>query len=133
MTSGIKVLLIDDETVFVNSLTNVLNRRGMSVQGVSDGFKALELLSKETFDVLVLDMRMPGMDGVAVLKAIRERDALTPVIVLTGHVNMKQSTEALKQGASEVVLKPCPIDILISCIENAYERKRFAEDVAERS
>ena len=132
MTSRIRVLLIDDETVFVDSLTKVLTRRGFRVQSASDGLKALELLTNEIFDVLVLDMRMPVMDGIATLKAIRERDALTPVVVLTGNPNMKQLAEALKEGAADVVLKPCPVDMLVSCIENAYERKCCAIDVANK-
>jgi len=131
MTSGIRVLLIDDEKVFVDSLTNVLTRRGMKAQSAPDGYRALELLTNEQFDVLVLDLRMPGMDGLSVLKAIRERDTLTPVLLLTGHIDFKQVSEALKEGAAEVVLKPCPVDILISCIENAYERKCFATEVAQ--
>jgi DNA-binding NtrC family response regulator len=132
MTSGIRVLVIDDETVFVDALTNVLTRRGIKVQGVPDGYKALELLTNEEFDVLVLDLRMPGMDGLATLKAIRERDALTPVILLSGNIDLKQVSDALKEGAAEVLLKPCPVDILVSSIENAFERKGFATEVAEK-
>ena len=132
MTSRIRVLLIDDETVFVDNLAGILTRRGMKVQSIDDGLKALDLLSSELYDVLVLDLRMPGMDGVEVLKAIRERDVHTPVIVLTGHVSIKQLAEALKEGAVEVLLKPCQIDTLISCIENAHERKVFATQVAEK-
>jgi len=130
-TNGIRVLLIDDEKVFVDSLTRVLTKRRMKVQSAPDGYRALELLANEGFDVIVLDLRMPGMDGLATLKAIRERDALIPVIVLTGHVDLKQVSEALKEGASEALLKPCPVETLVSSIENAYERKRFATEVAE--
>jgi DNA-binding NtrC family response regulator len=132
MTGRIRVLLIDDETVFVDNLAGILTRRGMQVQSVNDGLKALDLLTNELYDVLVLDLRMPGMDGVELLKAIRERDIHTPVIVLTGNMNIKQLTEALKEGVAEVVLKPCRIDTLISCIENTYERKTFATQVEEK-
>ncbi len=131
MTSQIRVLMIDDETVFVNSLTKVLTRRGIGVQSAPDGHKGLALLTNEGFDVIVLDMRMPGMDGLATLKAIRERDALIPVILLTGHIDLKQVSEALKAGAAEVLLKPCPVENLVSSIENAYERKGFAAEVSE--
>ena len=110
----------------------MLTRRGIRVQSAPDGLKALELLTNEGFDVIVLDMRMPGMDGLATLKAIRERDALTPVVVLTGNIDLKQVSEALKEGAAEVLLKPCPVERLVSCIENAYERKGFATEVAEK-
>jgi DNA-binding NtrC family response regulator len=92
----------------------------------------LELISREEFDVLVLDLRMPGMDGLATLKAIRQRDALTPVILLTGNIELKQVSDALQEGVAEVLLKPCPVDILVSSIENAYERKGFATEVAEK-
>jgi DNA-binding NtrC family response regulator len=130
MTSRIRVLLIDDETVFVDGLAGVLTRRGMKVQSVNDGLKALDLLTNELYDILVLDLRMPGMDGVELLKAIRERDIQTPVIVLTGHVSIKQLAEVVKEGVAEVVLKPCRIDALISCIENTHERRVFATEVA---
>jgi DNA-binding NtrC family response regulator len=123
--------MIDDETVFVNSLTKVLTRRGIGVQSAPDGHKGLALLTNEGFDVIVLDMRMPGMDGLATLKAIRERDALIPVILLTGHIDLKQVSDALKAGAAEVLLKPCPVENLVSSIENAYERKGFAAEVSE--
>ncbi len=133
MSNGIRVLLIDDETVFVESLTKVLTRRGMNVQSASNGARSLELLTDDGFDVIVLDMRMPGMDGLATLRAIRDRDPLTPVILLTGHIDLKQVSEALKAGAAEVLLKPCPVQDLVSCIENAHERKGFALEVAEKS
>lgn len=133
MSNGIRVLLIDDETVFVESLTKVLTRRGMNVQSASNGARSLELLTDDGFDVIVLDMRMPGMDGLATLRAIRDRDPLTPVILLTGHIDLKQVSEALKAGAAEVLLKPCPVQDLVSSIENAHERKGFALEVAEKS
>ena len=129
MSDRIRVLLVDDETVFVESLTKVLSKRGMSLQSAQNGQIALELLTNDEYDVIVLDLRMPVMDGLATLKAIRDRDALTPVLLLTGHIDMKQVSEALRQGAAEVLLKPCPVDTLVSAIENAYERKGFARDV----
>lgn len=131
MTSQIRILMIDDETVFVNSLTKVLTRRGIEVQSAPDGNTGLALLTNGGFDVIVLDMRMPGMDGLATLKEIRERDTLTPVILLTGHIDLKQVSEALKVGAAEVLLKPCPVENLVSSIENAFERKGFAVEVSE--
>ncbi|MHB8123560.1 MAG: response regulator [Desulfuromonadaceae bacterium] len=134
MTNRIRVLLIDDETVFVDGLVGVLTRRGMQVQSVNDGLKALDLLANELYDVLVLDLRMPGMDGVELLKAIRERDVQTPVIVLTGNVSIKQLAEVVKECVAEVLLKPCRIDTLVSCIENVHERKvcAIAMQVAEK-
>jgi DNA-binding NtrC family response regulator len=132
MSDPIRVLLIDDEQIFVDSLTKILRRRGMKVLSAPNGAAGLELLSKEEVDIIVLDVRMPGMDGIATFQAIRERDSLTPVIFLSGHIDIKQVAQALKDGCAEVLLKPCPIDNLVSCIEDAYERKCCAQDVAEK-
>ncbi len=133
MSNPIRILLIDDEQIFVESLSKVLHRRGMVVQSAGNGAAGLELLSGQEFDVIVLDVRMPGMDGIATFKAIRERDSLTPVIFLSGHIDIKQVAQALKDGCAEVLLKPCPIDNLVSSIENAYERKCCLLDVAEKT
>jgi len=132
MTSSIRVLLIDDETVFSESLTKVLTRRGMSVQSCPDGLAALELLKTEQFDVIVLDQRMPGLDGLATLKAIQEHDNLTPVVFLSGNISLNEVSEALKQGAADFLQKPCPVENLVSCIENVFERRGFASEVAEK-
>ncbi len=131
MTNRIRVLLVDDEKVFTDSLTKVLIKRGINVQTAADGYKALKLLRNGGLDVIVLDMRMPGMDGLDTLKAIREHDTLTPIILLTGYIDVKQVSDALKEGASEVLFKPCPVENLVSCIEDSYERKGFAAEVAE--
>lgn len=133
MVDGIRVLLIDDEKIFVDSLTRVLRRRGMEVRGAANGAEGLEALSREQFDAIVLDVRMPGMDGIATFKAIRERDAVTPVIFLSGHIDIKQVSQALKDGCAEVLLKPCPMDQLVSSIEDAAERKHCLIDVAGKS
>lgn len=133
MSDAIRVLLIDDEQIFVDSLTKVLRRRGMVVQSAPNGAAGLELLAKAEVDVVVLDVRMPGMDGIATFKAMRERDTATPVIFLSGHIDIKQVSQALKDGCAEVLLKPCPIDNLVSSIEDAYERKCYALDVAEKT
>jgi DNA-binding NtrC family response regulator len=132
MSNSIRVLLIDDETVFVDSLTKVLTRRGMIVQSAPDGHTALELLKNEQFDVIVLDQRMPGLDGVSTLKAIQQNDTLTPVVFLSGNINLNQVSEALKLGAADVLLKPCPVENLVCCIENVYERRCFATEVEEK-
>ncbi|HOI94351.1 MAG TPA: response regulator [Syntrophobacter fumaroxidans] len=132
MAESIRVLLIDDEVLFTESLLKVLRRRGMAVRTAPDGPTGLELLSKEESDVIVLDVRMPGMDGLATFKAIRELDPVTPVIILSGNIDMKEVSEALKMGCDEILLKPCPLDTLVSSIENAYERKCFSMDVAQK-
>jgi len=132
MAESIRVLLIDDEVLFTESLLKVLRRRGMAVRTAPDGPTGLDLLSKEESDVIVLDVRMPGMDGLATFKAIRELDPVTPVIILSGNIDMKEVSEALRMGCDEILLKPCPLDTLVTSIENAYERKCFSMDVAQK-
>ncbi|MFH0729143.1 MAG: response regulator [Pseudomonadota bacterium] len=122
-----RVFLIDDEKLFVESLTKVLRKREMAVRSTHSGADAIDILSTETFDVIVLDIKMPGMDGVATLKAIRDKGITTPVIILTGHMDIERVTEVLKTGAAELLLKPCPVETLVCAIENAHERMTTAE------
>jgi DNA-binding NtrC family response regulator len=130
MTSGIRVLLVDDETVFSDSLTKVLTRRGMRVVSAPDGQRALKLLEERGFDVIVLDLRMAGMGGLATLRAIRERDGQTPVLILTGHMDSNEVSEARKGGVTEILFKPCPVVNLVLSIQNAYTSNVSATEVS---
>jgi DNA-binding NtrC family response regulator len=132
MSDAIRVLLIDDERMFVESLTKVLRKRGMEVQAAHDGLEGLELLKTAEVDVIVMDLRMPGMDGLATLEKIRVQDSLTPVILLTGHIDISRVTQVMNKGATEVLLKPCPVETLVSAIENACELKDITREVADK-
>jgi DNA-binding NtrC family response regulator len=116
----IQVLMVDDEAAFCESLSKILRRRGLEIVTAPNGVEALKLL---------LDLRMPILDGIATLERIRKRDDSTPVIVLTGAPELKKVSAAMNMGASEVLTKPCSIDTLISVIENAAERRRAALEV----
>ena len=130
-SKSIRVLLIDDERIFVESLTKVLKRRGMEVKAAFDGLSALKLLSSEESDVIVLDLRMPGMDGLAVLQEIRAKDSLTPVILLTGHLDIDRVVQIMDKGVALVLLKPCPVETLVSAIENASESKAISKEIID--
>ena len=130
-SKSIRVILIDDERIFVESLTKVLKRRGMEVKAAFDGLSALKLLSYEEPDVIVLDLRMPGMDGLAVLEEIRAKDSLTPVILLTGHLDIDRVVQVMDQGVAQVLLKPCPVETLVSAIENASESKAISREIID--
>lgn len=127
MSDLTRVFLIDDEKLFVESLTKVLRKRQMVIRSTHSGAEAIDILSSEIFDVIVLDIKMPGMDGVATLKAIRDKGITTPVIILTGHMDIERVTEVLKLGATEFLLKPCGVETLVCAIENAHERMTLAE------
>lgn len=129
MGSGIRVLLVDDEELYADSLAKVLRRRGMDVFTARDGQSALSWLEGAQADVIVLDLKMPGMDGIATLKEIRKSDPLTPVIMLTGHIDLEKVTRALEGGVGDILLKPCPVDSLAAAIENARERRLAAQAV----
>lgn len=132
MGSGIRVLLIDDEELYAESLAKVLRRRGMEVSTAKDGQSGLAWLSENQAEVIVLDLKMPGMDGIATLQEIRKRDPMTPVIMLTGHIDLEKVTKALEGGVGDILLKPCPVDSLAAAIENARERKLAAQAVKEK-
>jgi two-component system OmpR family response regulator len=124
-----RVLLVDDEQEFVESLAKVLRRRGMTVVTAHDGQNALALASREEFDAIVLDLTMPGMDGVATLSALRRTDRLTPVLLLSAHAEVDRAARALSLGAADFLLKPCPVDDLVAALEDARERKGYARSL----
>ncbi|MGD9157894.1 MAG: response regulator [Desulfobacteraceae bacterium] len=120
---GSKILLVDDEVVFTGNMARLLNKRGYWVTAVDNGESALQELEKQDFDVVVLDIKMPGLDGIATLKEIAKMDLLTQVLILTGHGSVDTAIEALKLGAYDYLTKPCEIDELIEKIEGAWGKK----------
>ncbi len=120
----IKVLLADDEREFTNILSKVLRRRGFDVEEANDGGSALAALSRQWFDVVLLDVKMPGQDGLQILGEIKSRVPSPEVILLTGHVSSIEESDGLKTGAFAYLLKPHPISEIIDCIEAAAARSR---------
>jgi DNA-binding NtrC family response regulator len=118
-----KVLLVDDEVVFANNMSKLLNRRGYQVTAVNGGEAALRALMESSFDVMVLDLKMPGMDGIATLHEMRKLGLFTEVLVLTGHGSIDTALEAIQLGAYDYLTKPCDIAELVSKIEAALEKK----------
>jgi DNA-binding NtrC family response regulator len=130
MPAPVRVLLADDEVIYIESLAKVLRKRGLVAKTTYNGVDALAAATNEEFDVIVLDLRMPGLDGLETLRRVRELDPLTPVLLLTGHADVERTTEALKDGATDILLKPCTLDTLLSSIEDAHERKVYAKQAA---
>jgi two-component system OmpR family response regulator len=120
----IKVLLVDDEREFTRILSKVLGRRGLEVEVADDGGSALAALSRQWFDVVLLDVKMPGQDGIQILGEIKSRMPSPEVILLTGHVSVAEECDGLKTGAFAYLLKPHPITDIIGCIEAAAARSR---------
>ena len=122
-----RILLVDDETVFANNMSKLLNRRGYQVTAVNSGDAALQTLMDNSFDVMVLDLKMPGMDGIAMMHEMRKLGLFTEVLVLTGHGSIDTALEAIQLGAYDYLTKPCEIAELVSKIEAALERKTTKE------
>jgi two-component system, OmpR family, response regulator len=116
---GIKVLLVDDEVEFTASMRRVLARRGFEVDVADGGLAALPMMTQKRFDVVVLDIKMPGMDGIRVLAEIKRRYPSTQVIMLTGHFSFDGEEDPSQPGAFAHLLKPIPIMKLVDIIRDA--------------
>jgi DNA-binding NtrC family response regulator len=124
---AIRVLLVDDEDDFRTTLANRLRKRKLEVTEAESGRSAINLLRQGTFDVVVLDVRMPGMDGIETLKQIKTDHPLVEVIMLTGHASVESGIEGMRLGAFDYLMKPCDINDLINKIRDAYQRKLVQE------
>lgn len=120
-----KVLIIDDERDFIETMEKRFRFRKIPVTAALSGAAALEILSREEFDVAILDVRMPGMDGLDTLKEIKKRYPLMEVIMLTGHGSIESGTRGMSLGAYDYVLKPVDFSELLDKVEKAGERKRL--------
>ena len=119
----IKVLLVDDEEAFVNTLAQRLKMRELNVNTVYDGEQALSIVKSQEPDVMVLDLKMPGLHGMDVLKEIRKAYPNMQVIILTGHGTEKDEEEARRLGGFDFLRKPADIDTLVGKIKEAYAEK----------
>lgn len=126
--SDFKVLLVDDEQAFLSTFLKRLKKRNINVEAVTSGEEALEYVQHNSPDVIILDVKMPGMDGITVLSKIKQEFPLLEVILLTGHANMEVAAEGMELGAFDYILKPASLDELIFKIEDAYKRKTLQEE-----
>lgn len=119
MMRSIRVLLVDDEAPFTSVLAKRLTRRGLSVCTASDSGEAYTLLETGAYDVLVLDMQMPGVDGLQLFKAIRQRFGAVEVIFLSGKSGMEDMVQSFNAGAFDYLRKGTSIEILERRIRDA--------------
>jgi len=122
-----RVLIVDDEPDFLETIVKRLRKRRIDATGISSGKAALELLEGQHFDVVILDVRMPGMDGIETLREMKRMRPLMEVIMLTGHASVESGVEGMQQGAFDYVMKPAEIDDLIEKVRQAYQRKSMHE------
>lgn len=122
-----RILVVDDEEKFVDYLFKRLINRGYDVVISLNGEDAIEKVKAQNFDVVVLDVLMPGIDGIDTLREIKKIKPLTEVIMLTGHASVESGIEGMKLGAYDYLMKPCETEELVSKINKAYEKKAEQE------
>ena len=120
-----RVLLIDDEKELLEVLSERLRTRGMTVQTAESGEEALRIIEDSTFDAVVLDLAMPGLDGVETLRRMKEIRPKIQVILLTGHATVQKSIEVMKLGAMDLLEKPTDLKVLLEKIEEASSKRAF--------
>jgi DNA-binding NtrC family response regulator len=118
-----RVLLVDDEPEFLEAMAERMRTRGLNVTTAASAREALELVGKETFDAVILDLMMPGMDGLEAFKALRAGHEDAQVIFLTGHASVEKGIEAMKLGAMDFVEKPADLNQLLEKIRSAKAQK----------
>jgi DNA-binding NtrC family response regulator len=127
------ILLVDDEERFLVTTRKVLDKKGYEVLTAASGAEALSTLGEKIVDVVILDVKMPGMDGIATLKEIKRRHPLVEVIMLTGHGTLESAVEGLKCGATDYLTKPSDIGELLVKVEEAFEKKQGLEEKIRRA
>ena len=122
------MLLVDDEERFLATTKILLDKRGTDTFTAASGQEALEILERHAIDVVILDVKMPGMDGVEVLRKIKRDHPLVEVLMLTGHASVESAVEGLKLGAFDYLMKPCEIPVLLEKAEEACAQKRAKDE-----
>jgi DNA-binding NtrC family response regulator len=125
--SDLRVLFVDDETDFLETIIKRMHKRRVAAFGVHSGEEAVAWLQQQTADIVVLDVRMPGMDGIQTLRAVKSADPLIEVIMLTGHASLEIAREGMQLGAFDYLMKPVDLDELLYKLEDAYKKKNLQQ------
>lgn len=131
MEHVIKLLIVDDESRFLDAIAQRLRKRGFEVHTATNGPEAIDIARNEKFDIALLDLKMPGMDGGQVLKVLKGEHKFLEAIILTGHGSLESAVELTKLGAFSYLPKPYELDKLVETLKEAYEarlRRKFAAD-----
>ncbi|WDP88565.1 MAG: response regulator [Desulfobacter sp.] len=124
----VRILIVDDEKDFVEMFSLRLSNQGENVSTAYSGEEALEVLDRTPVDVVMLDIRMPGMDGIETLKKIKAAHPLVEVILLTGHGSTETAVEGMRSGAFDYLMKPADFEEINTKVDNARKRKEEQEE-----
>ncbi len=122
------VLLVDDEPEFLETLVKRLKKRGLNISTAKSGEEALTVIMGKGIDVAVLDVRMPGIDGIQTLREIKKLDPLMEVIMLTGHASVEVAIEGMELGAYDYLMKPADIDELFYKLQDAFKKRTIQQE-----
>ena len=125
---AMKMMLVDDEERFLATTKKLLAKKGYDVHTAESGAEALNILAAKTVHVVILDVKMPGMNGIETLKAIKKNFPLVEVIMLTGHGTVESAVDGLKSGATDFLNKPADMDELLAKAQEAYEKRLHLEE-----
>ncbi|MBW1709271.1 MAG: response regulator [Deltaproteobacteria bacterium] len=125
---NLQLLLVDDEERFLETTQRLLEKRDIRTYTATNGLDALRLLDEYRIDVVILDVKMPGLDGVEVLRRIKQKKPLVEVIMLTGHASVESAVEGLKLGAFDYLMKPCDLSDLLEKAGEAHTKKQNMEE-----
>src|SRR5690606_26118869 len=138
-TPPARILVVDDETAARSALTELLREEGFEVQSAGDGFKALGRLDGWSADIVITDLKMPGMDGIQLMEKVRERSPDVSVVVMTAFGTVESAVEAVKQGADDYLTKPLHLGQLLVVVERVLghralraETERLRDELARR-
>jgi DNA-binding NtrC family response regulator len=123
VTEKIRLMFVDDEGDFVDYMTRHLEGSNLEVRAFNNPIRALKDTGGQTFDVGLLDLKMPGMDGEELLAKLKERDPGMEIIILTGHPSIESAFRTSRDGAYEYLSKPCDFDVLLGAINKAYAKR----------
>ncbi|MBC2705797.1 response regulator [Desulfobacula sp.] len=123
-----KIMLVDDEERFLKTTKKLIEKKGYEVLTAQDGEEALGKLKSQNVHVVILDVKMPGMDGNETLKAIKTLYPLVEVIMLTGHATVDSAIDGLKSGANDYLMKPADIDEIVEKATEAFEKRQRLEE-----
>jgi len=124
---GMRVLLVDDEEELVETIAERLELRGIVAETVTNGEEALQRVLEKPFDVVLLDVKMPGLGGMEVLKLIRMQRPNTQVILITGHASVENGDRRLLEGAFYFIVKPVDIEVLVDKMKEATQRRKESD------
>ena len=122
-----RIMLVDDEERFLQTTQKLLSKHGFEAITATSGGECLQKLAQELVHVVILDVKMPGMDGVETLRRIKQQFPMTEVIMLTGHATAESAVEGMKSGATDYLVKPADIEVLITKAEAAFNRRMDLE------